>query len=340
MADANRGPDHPLRKALLGEAYRFSFFQAVRLLQQSFPDRAPIGGPGPAARELLRLRPALDLAFAASDIQEIRPFPAGEGGPRYEMTVTFMGLYGTVSPLPTYFTEDLLAQDEESLTRGFLDLFHHRLLSFFYRAWQKYRYAAQFESKGADALSRKFLALLGMDRLPAGHSVPTVRLLGLAGVFTQSPKSAGAFRALLSDYFEGISFEVEPCVPRWVPVPADQRNRLALSGTRLGTDLTLGERVRDRSGTFRVGADGLGLREFLDFLPGGRRLRELRELVDLANTDGLGYEVELRLREEEVPELRLSSDTARLGWTTWLGRRPGMDCRVRFLMEGWLHGRD
>ena len=338
MADANRGPDHPLTRSIVEEGYRFSFFQVVRLLQHAFPGRPRVGGPGPASGELLRLRPSLDLVFAPSDVREVRPVSAPDGSPRYEVTITFMGLYGTVSPLPTFFTEDLLHQ-EEGITRGFLDLFHHRLLSLFYRAWEKYRLSAQFDAAGADPLSRKLLAFLAVDRLPADHRLPPVRLLGMTGVLTRNPRCAGAVAALLNDYFEGPTFEVDPCVPRWVEVPPDQRNRLGQSNCRLGADLTLGGRVLDRSGTFRVRVSALGLKDFVRLLPGGDRLSELRELVDLVNTDGLDYEVDLGLLKEEAPELRLSSETARLGWLTWLGGRPDADPRVKFLMEGWLHGR-
>ena len=345
MADENRGPDHPLTRAIEKEGHRFSFFQVVRLLQQAFPDRARLGGQGPAARELLRLRPALDLAFAPSDVREVRRASSPEGEPRYEVTVTFMGLYGAVSPLPSYFTEELIRQEEDEegerqgLARGVLDLFHHRILSLFYRAWEKYRLAAQFEAGGADPLSRKLMALLGVDRLPESHRVAAVRLLGMAGVLTRNPKCAGAVAAMLNDYFEGPEFEVDPCVPRRVPIPPEQENRLGRSNCRLGSDLTLGDRVLDRSGTFRIRISALGLPDFLGFLPGGDRLAELRELVDLVNTDGLDYEIELRLRREEVPELRLSGETARLGWLTWLGGRTEDDPRVNFMMEGWLHGR-
>lgn len=339
MADADRGPDHPLTRAITEEGYRFSFFQVVRLLQHAFPDRPPVGGPGPASQELLRFRPSLDMAFASSDVAEVRPVEGPEGQPRYEVTVTFMGLYGTVSPLPNYFTEDLLRQEEGGLTRGVLDIFHHRLISLFFRSWEKYRIAARFREDGTDPITRNLAALAGVDRLPESHRVRSVRLLGMAGILTRNPKCAGAVAAMLNDYFEGASFQVDPCVPRWVRVPADQRARLGQANSRLGKDLTLGERVLDRSGTFGVRVSALGLKDFMGFLPGGERLAELRELVDLVNTDGLDYEVELRLLREETPELRLSADTARLGWLTWLGGRPDKDPQVRFLMEGWVHGR-
>ena len=340
MADSDRGPDHPLIHALLREGYRFSFFQAVRLLQHASPGSAPVGHQGPVDKEAVRFRPVLDLAFAASDVSKIQTETKPDGSTRYEVATTFMSIYGAVSPLPTYFTEELIGQDDDSLQKEFLDLFHHRAISLFYRVWEKYRYAARFSSDGTDYFSKRFQMLLGIDRLPSGHHVAPVRLLGMAGLLTQVPRSAESLRSMISDYFEGIPVRIDSCVGRWLPIPEDQRNRLALSNTRLGKDLSLGERVYDRSCTFRIALGPLGLDDFMAFLPCGDRMPELRELTDLVNGDGLDYEVELRLRQDEIPPLQLSGPTARLGWSSWLGSRGGADSRIRFLVKGWLHGRD
>ncbi|RPH38404.1 MAG: hypothetical protein EHM91_14000, partial [Planctomycetota bacterium] len=133
--------------------------------------------------------------------------------------------------------------------------------------------------------------------------------------------------------------EVEQCVGRWLPIPADQLNRLGAMNSKLGEDLSLGGRVYDRSCTFRVAMGPLGVKDFMSFLPCGDRMSEIRELVDLVNGDGLDYEIELRLKEEEIPPLPLSAPTSRLGWSSWLGQRAGAESRVRFLVKGWLHGR-
>jgi len=338
VADQNRGSDHPVKSALLKEGFRFSFFQAVRLLQYGLPGAVPVGHQGPVGKEVIRFRPVLDLAFASSDVAKVTETPVRDGLPRYEVATTFLSIYGAVSPLPTYFTEELLGQDDDSLQREFLDLFHHRAISLFYRVWEKYRYTSRFTPDGADYFSRRFMMMLGIDRLPADHHVGKVRLLGLAGLLTQIPRSASTLRSLIGDYFEGVPVRVDTCVGRWLPIPEDQRNRLAISGTRLGKDLSLGDRVYDRSCTFRVALGPLSLEEYMAFLPCGDKMPELRELTDLLNGDGLDYEVELRLNKDEVPPLQLSSERTRLGWSSWLGRREGMDSTIRFLVKGWVHG--
>lgn len=338
MADQDRGQDHPVKAALLKEGFRFSFFQAVRLLQYGVPNAVPVGHQGPVDKEVIRFRPVLDLAFAASDVAKVKEIPGSDGLPKYEISTTFLSIYGAVSPLPTYFTEELLGQDDESLQKEFLDLFHHRAISLFYRVWEKYRYTSRFTPDGGDYFSRRFQMMLGIDRLPDGHHVSKVRLLGLAGLLTQVPRSAATLRSLIGDYFEDIPVRVDQCVGRWLPIPQDQRNGLAISNTTLGRDVSLGERVYDRSCTFRIALGPMPLEEYMAFLPCGDKMPELRELTDLLNGDGLDYEVELRVKEDEVPPLQLSSERARLGWSSWLGRRDGMESKIRFLVKGWLHG--
>ena len=63
----------------------------------------------------------------------------------------------------------------------------------------------------------------------------------------------------------------------------------------------------------------MGFDDYVAFSPCGERLPELREVVDVMNGDCLDYEIELRLRAEEVPPLQLSAPAASLGWSSWLG---------------------
>ncbi|MFO0983707.1 MAG: type VI secretion system baseplate subunit TssG [Planctomycetota bacterium] len=334
MAAEARWQEQPLVDHLVRAAATFNFFQAVRLLQAQCPDAVPVGHQGPSSREAIRFRPDLSLGFAASDIAAIRRSAAE---PSVEIATTFLSLYGSSSPLPAFYTEDLLGADEESLVRAFLDLFHHRLLSLFYRAWEKYRYAVRFERGGVDPISRGFLAMLG---LPAGSSagkggVSPVRLLAGAGLWTQQPHSAASLRGLLADYFADAEIEIEQCVGRWLDIAPEQRNTLGSSNCALGLDVMLGERVFDRSTCFRIHVGPLLLARFQDFLPNGTAVASLQEIVRLFEVDGLDYELELHLQKDQVPELALSSAASALGWSSWLvGTTPDADQCVRFEMRG------
>ncbi len=323
-----------LMQRLLQEAPRFSFFQAVQLLERARPDAPRVGGVGPASREALRFRPTLSLAFPGSDVASITVTEGPSGDPRYQVETTFLGLYGTVSPLPNYFTEEMLHEvEEDSLVRGVLDLFHHRLVSLFYRCWEKYRYEVQFLRGAGDRFSSRMLCLmgLGVSMPPQGASVPTMRLLRFAGLLGRTSCSGAALERAISDFFDGLETSVIQCVARWVRIPPGDRTRLGTAGSRLGVDAHAGEEVLDRAGKFRIRLGAVGLEAFLEFLPGAIAFRQLDELARLFVRDRLQYETEVVLRREEVPDLLLSEGgtPVRLGQTTWLGK-PSRDPSVVF----------
>jgi len=327
---------------MLEKANRFSFFQLVRLLQALHPKAVPVGYQGPPGQECIRFKPRLDLSFAPSDVAEIRRVSPPEGPPRFEVETTFLGLYGTVSPLPSFYTEQLLDVSDSVLIRGLLDLFHHRLLSLFYRVWEKYSFGVPDSEKGHDLIARRFLCLIGFDYempAPEGMFLKPRALLSQAGLAAQQPRSAVSLERILQNSFPDLSIEVEQCVARWVEVPREQRNRLSSENCYLGKDCTLGTSVMTRLNTFRIHVGPVAsLKYFQLLLPTEALMLRLREVVDLFNVDNLDYEVRVRVKPEAIPGLRLSEPAARLGWSTWIGERPDTPQEVVHFMRGWLHG--
>ena len=128
-------------------ARRYSFFRLVYVLERLFPGSAPIGQLGPVAQERIRLRPDTSLIFASTDVAELTNHKYPDEQERMRLTAAFLGLYGSVSPLPTHFVEDLAQDDYQGgpqPKREFLDVFNHRLLSLFYRAFIKFRHSVGY----------------------------------------------------------------------------------------------------------------------------------------------------------------------------------------------------
>ena len=140
-----------LEERLYEEGFAFDFFQAVRVLERLETKRRPIGYAGPPSAEGCALRALLSLSFPPSAVYEVeRPTAAL---PLPAMTVTFLGLTGPSGVLPRHYTELLLRLDREAkgpekhALRRWLDLFNHRLLSLFYRAWEKYRFLPSLRAR-------------------------------------------------------------------------------------------------------------------------------------------------------------------------------------------------
>ncbi len=324
MGSETRQSNPGLMQALLDKPHAFSFFQAVQLLQR-YLGGGRVGERSSASQERLRLRPAVSLSFPAADIVAIEAAnEKASAQPRFRLTTSFLGLYSSDSPLPTFYTEDLLwKENDQKAVRDFLDIFHHRALSLFYRAWEKYRFDIQFRHEGADDFSRRIYSLIGLGtvQLIESTGLPSVRLLHYAGLITRKPHSASALSGILRDYFKLSDVEVKQCVERWVRIDASQQNRLGTRNCALGRDLSLGAQTRDLSGKFRVVIGPLALKDYLRFLPVSKDYAALVNLIRYYVADRLDFDVEVKLRVGETPPVRLSSQSPlRLGWTSCLPR--------------------
>ncbi len=63
------------------------------------------------------------------------------------MAVACLGLFGPSGSLPDHYTSLVIQRlrQHDFALRDFLDLFNHRTISLFYRAWEKYRFTIAYE---------------------------------------------------------------------------------------------------------------------------------------------------------------------------------------------------
>ncbi len=341
MATEGRQSPAILIDRLFAEPGRFSFFQAVRLLEWEGLRRTadarqqptlPVGEDHDPRREAVRLVAAGGLAFPPNEIASVKE---REGGPPV-MAVSFLGLTGPSGVLPQHYTETLLVahRDKKTALRAFLDIFNHRTLSHFYRAWRKYRLPVGYEQAvargwpGDDPISRALLALVGLGtpHLRERMGVPDATILHYAGHFAHGTRPAGVLEDIVADLF-GLPVSVIQFRGRWLTLAEDDRTRLPDAGTpdgafcQLGVDSIAGLRTWDIQNGFRIRLGTLGYGDFCAFLPGAPQARLLAELVRLYVGPSLDYDVQVRLRRDDVPRLQLGAEgpgAARLGWNTWL----------------------
>jgi len=337
MAIDDRTTDNPIIQRLTEEGFQFSFFQAIRLLESYQKDLAAPGEGGPPWEEGIRFRPSASLSFPAADVQRIERVELPDAPEEtFLVTVNFMGLYGVNAPTPTYFTELICSSDsDEDSMRDFLDIFNHRLISLFYRAWKKYRYSVTFLSKATDDISGYLLYLcgLGAPSLRRHAELPFDHLIRYTGLFSQRPRSATGLKCLLGDYFGKIPVSVEQFVFRWVKIPENQKNRIGTDGrnNQLGVNLCAGEQLKDRSGKMRIALGPLTHKQFEMFLPGGEEFEVLQNLVSMYAPDRLEFDIKLILKGEEIPPLWVTTPgSSRLGYSSWLVSEQREDAAIVF----------
>jgi len=323
-------PERPgVDDILFREGYRFEFFQAVRLLERLYPSRKPVGHQEHPKDEVVRFRTHVSMAFPASEVYDVVPPPDTSADSPATMTVTFMGLGGVQGVLPRHYTQllsDPTLKHHTAALRDFLDIFNHRLISLFYRAWEKYRFPIAYERGGDDSFSQHLYSLIGMGTagLQRQLGISDEILLYYSGLLAQRPRSAAGLEGLLQDYF-GVPVEVEQFTGEWFLMNVDALTSLGAGGqnNQLGVSTALWERIWDPQARFRVKLGPLTYQQFEDFLPSSDAYRHVVELTRFFVGEEVSFEVQPVLRRDEVPACTLGANpSARLGWAMWLKTEP------------------
>ncbi|MGI9282652.1 MAG: type VI secretion system baseplate subunit TssG [Endozoicomonas sp.] len=330
-----------LFQQLKSNPQQFDFFQAVRMLElisqterakeESFASQ-PVAELAPPHRELVRFTASHSFGFAASDItrlklkeQESVQDPSSRH--QWSMEVTFMGLIGSQGVLPHHVGETVL-KELKMRNRGlrdFLDIFHHRTLSLFYRAWRKYQLPANFERNKLESLEResltpendayslalKSLAGLGTDKVQNRTTVPDDIVAGLGGLLGRTTPTASALKSCILHHF-GLKASIEQFIGDWYQIPGDLQTQLPGKTNRfqgvnnvLGQNMVLGAQSWQIQSRFRVVLEPMSYRQYMTIMPGTRKLDSMKALIRMMAGAELDFDIFIQVREKELPPLQL-----------------------------------
>lgn len=318
-----------LGAAFVRDGAAFAYFQALRLMRRQ---EAALGRP-----VTIRVRPKLSLGFPDTDLDRIEALPGDEDGQGagWRVTANFFGLYGVASPLPTFYSEDLLddAREGQRARREFLDIFHHALYPQLFLAWRKYRLPLRAGEERDPVALGAFYAFAGLGLAPQRQKLPRApHLLRHLGLFAMHTRSALGLQTLLADALAPARVAIEACVTQQLPIPAGQRLRLGMQAHALGETSHLGARIEDSDNLLRVSLGGLPAGLFQQLLPGAEGYAQLRFLIRFYLTRPLQVDVALGLAPGERRGAQLGGGDggarapahgpagwSRLGLDTWLG---------------------
>lgn len=337
MASENRPTSDALtfEQALQEQPYTFGFYQALRRFECLYHNKPRLGVSTRPVDDAVRLTQEPSLAFAPSTLASFTP---GHEGNASLLAVYFFGMFGPNGPLPLHLTEyarDRVRNSDDPTFTAFLDMFHHRLLSMFYRSWANAQPTVSFDRPDQDRFSTYVGALfgLGMPSLRNRDNIPDLTKLHFAGRLSSQTRNAEGLVAMITRFFN-LPAAIEQFIGEWLRLPNDSLCRLGISPltATLGVNIALGDHVWQCQQKFRLILGPLNYEDYERFLPGRESGKRLRDMVRNYVGDSMDWDVNLLLKKKNVPAMRLGENDL-LGWNTWLGNRAGDEDVHDLLLE-------
>jgi type VI secretion system protein ImpH len=313
-------------EVIAAEPWRHDFFHTMRWVEAYHANHPRLGTARKPADEPVRLGQAADLSFAPSTLHSVTPATA-KSKPRID--VRFFGLFGPNGPLPYHLTEyarhRAMHQGDSSFAR-FADMFHHRLLLLFYRAWAQAQPTVGLDRPDGDRFAAYVGSLigLGVPEVLQRDAVHDHAKLHFAGIFSRQVRNADGLAAILAGYLRR-PVKVEQFAGSWLGLPASERTRIGRAVSKkhsptatLGGGAVLGGMVWDRQHNFRVHIGPLDREVFESLLPGGSALSAVKALIEQYAGMEFGWDLRLSLKPDQVRPSQ-PGRFGRLGWTSWLG---------------------
>lgn len=320
MADSDRTSTDDLVRRLADNPPSFGFFQAMRLLEASVPDSPGFGRSRRARQDPVRLGQQPYLQFATSTLKSVAEGNQHRPARLYQ---NFHGVFGPNGPLPIHLTEFALERQlsyrDQTFAR-FCDIFHHRLLSLFYRLWADADPAVCEDRPGHNRFDKYIGALhgLGAPSLADHDAMPDEAKRFHAGHFGRQSRNVDGLLGIISQQF-GMPVALEEFQPEWLRLPEESRLHLgrSMKTGRLGINTVIGEQSYERQFRFALVFGPLRLEQFERMLPHRQSARRLGAIVQNYISLELAWEYRMFLPEAEKPVAQLGN-YGELGYSTWL----------------------
>lgn len=321
---ADRLTASPIWRYIAEQPHKADLFSVLRWIDARDKTKPLLGRAARPHFEPIRLGQEPTLAFAASTIANIDGTGEERGRPR--ISIHSFGLFGPNGPLPLHLTEyarDRLRRFGDSTLIRFADIFHHRLILLFYRAWADCQSTVSLDRPGRDRFTDYVgcLAGYGLSSLRSRDDVPDHAKFFHAPRFVHEVRNPEGMAQMLSEYFH-VPVEIQEFVPHWISLAPSEQTRLSDStwNNILDENAVLGDQVLDGQHKICVRIGPMPIARYRSFLPRGNAAGKVAAWIK--NYVGFEFfvDVQLVLCREDVMTANLEG-VAQLGWTSWLDER-------------------
>lgn len=296
------------------------------------------------------VKPWLSLAFPSKSIISFTHSQADDSYNNhydYILVQTEFGLYSTLGPLPTFYTEELLEdfRNDEPVSRDFLDIINNHLYKLNYQAGLQYKFSrCYYELQDSHAINI-VKNLLGESTYDLNKSIAANNQNNSNNLFTNSiplaflpflmykEKTADNLEIFLTqilnleknkldiDNFDNeddnknennnsmITVQIEQCVAKTIKLKFEFLCQLGKRNNELGDNILLGSYKKNISGHFRIHLYNLNEFYFYELQQKNARLfMLLQQAVKWFLDSPLTYDVVLHPKVKNSKKFALGSE--------------------------------
>ncbi|WDE14131.1 type VI secretion system baseplate subunit TssG [Thalassomonas haliotis] len=314
MAGTHGNENEFIKKLLKQKSYlEYELFALLRVIERLSPLYPGLGFSKTPRDDPVRLGQSPLLAFFPSAIHEIKKHPQKH---LYKIKNSYWGLFGCNGPLPTHLSEYALQRKtakKDATLCEFADIFHHRLLSLYYRAWKTGQASLHFDKNSNNEFDSHINALSRHKSVNHNKDSPAQLYCGL---LTNKTPSLAVIEQMLGQQLQ-VKINIRPFQGQWLAIDSQDLSLLGKSNSCLGQSAINGRHVFDRLNKISLCLSRLSLSKYLTFLPGEQGHFELCSLIKLLVPGEMTIEVQLTLAQGQALPGRLK-DNSRLGFNSWL----------------------
>ncbi|WP_404343658.1 type VI secretion system baseplate subunit TssG [Pseudoalteromonas mariniglutinosa] len=309
-------------KQIIAQASQLNFYKAVFLIENQLKKHGLeyrcIGYDCNPKQELIRFSATQKFGFPGNAITKLESTSYHDGLEQVKMEVSFMGLTGCSGALPHFYSELVMQRlrYKDTTMRDFYDMFNHRLISLYYRAWKKYKPTLNYLKD--DTENDPYSSILAL--LSGGKSCHQIHFSGL---YSRKVRNAADLQNILT-YYLSCDVHIKQLVGQWRPLKLEEQTKLASQNqyegqhARLGVDAMIGKQVWDIASLIEIIISPSEAEQTKRLLP----RRDLFKLAQQIVNDYLGNAVQSKIiiksNFNDLDAVKLVNNDYQLGCNSFL----------------------
>lgn len=233
------------------------------------------------------------------------------------------GMLGANGALPLHLSEAIYEKnlhEKDHTFNDFLDIFHHRLISLFYKAWLSAEPAVMLDNKSNPVFGEHIAGFVGNQLLADDGTEGILKYSQFyySSLLLNQNMPTHNLVEILGGYFD-IPIQIEENIGEWIYAEAHTTTLSSQFSEPLGAGLLIGTHYFDATQKFQVIIGPVNISKYLDFLKEGRLYDKLIGWIARYTKHSYQFNIKIIINKDDVRPSRLDTSHP-LGRNSWLGQ--------------------